>query len=51
VPRCAKRFWNERDDVALLQQFLGDRDVKSAMRYVNIGGKEASGLMRACKMG
>jgi hypothetical protein len=30
--------------------FWGDRDIKSAMRYAYIGGKEASRLMRACKM-
>jgi integrase len=48
---AATRSWKEYKDVALLQQFLGDRDIKSAMRYVNIGGKEASRLMRACKMG
>jgi hypothetical protein len=34
-----------------LQQFLGDRDIKSAMRYVNIDGKEASRLMRERKAG
>jgi integrase len=43
---AATRFWKEYRDVALLQQFLGDRDIKSAMRYVNIDGKEASRLMR-----
>jgi hypothetical protein len=31
-------------------ELLGDRDIKSAMRYANIGGKEASWLMRAYKM-
>ena len=35
----------------MLQQFLGDRDSKSAMRCVNIDGKEASRLMRARKTG
>jgi site-specific recombinase XerD len=43
---AATRFWKEYKDVALLQQLLGDRDIKSAMRYVTIGGKEASRLMR-----
>jgi hypothetical protein len=32
-----------------MQQFLGDRDIKSAMRCVNIDGKEASRLMRQRK--
>jgi hypothetical protein len=34
-----------------LQQFLGDRDIKSAMRYLNIGGKEASPRMRERRSG
>jgi hypothetical protein len=43
---AAARFWKRDYDVALFQQFLGDRDIKSPMRYVNIDGKEASPLMR-----
>jgi hypothetical protein len=48
---AATRFWKEYKDVALLQQFLGGRDIKSAMRYVNIDGKEASRLMRSAEDG
>jgi hypothetical protein len=43
---AATRSWKVYKDVALLQRFLGDRDIKSAMRYVNIDGKEAWRLMR-----
>jgi hypothetical protein len=51
APRCGNSSWKEYKDVALLQQFLGDCDIKSAMRYVNIDGKEASRLMRKRKAG
>jgi hypothetical protein len=37
-------------DVALSQKFPGDRDIKSAMRYVNSDGKEASRLTRLRKV-
>jgi hypothetical protein len=40
---AATRFWKEYKDVALVQQFLGDRDVTSAMHSVNINGKEPRG--------
>jgi hypothetical protein len=46
APRCGNTLYEEYKDVALLQQFLGDCDINSAMRYVNIDGKEASRLMR-----
>jgi hypothetical protein len=42
---AATRFWKVRKDVTLLRQFPGDRDIKSAMRCVNIDGKEASRLV------
>jgi hypothetical protein len=45
---AATRFWKEHKDFALLRQLLADRDIKS---YVNIGGKEASRLMRKRKAG
>jgi hypothetical protein len=35
--------------LALLEEFLGDHDTASVMRYVNIDGKEASRLMRKRK--
>jgi hypothetical protein len=31
APMPATRFWKEYKDVALVQKFLGDRDVTSAM--------------------
>lgn len=40
---AATRFWRAYKDV-LSQQFLGDSDIKSVMRCVNIGGKDASRL-------
>jgi hypothetical protein len=43
---AATRFWKTHKDLALLKEFLGDRDTESVMRYVNIDGKEASRLMR-----
>src|ERR1700730_10013295 len=43
---AATRFWKTHKDLALLKEFLGDRDTESVMRYVNIAGKEASRLMR-----
>jgi integrase len=43
---AATRFWKMHKDLALLKEFLGDRDTESVMRYVNIDGKEASRLMR-----
>jgi hypothetical protein len=46
---AATRFWKSHNDLALLMEFLGDRDTESVMRYVNIDGKEASRLMRKRK--
>jgi hypothetical protein len=37
------------NDLALLKEFLGDRDTASVMRYVNIDGIEASRLKRKRK--
>jgi hypothetical protein len=46
---AATRFWKTHNDLALLKEFLGDRDTESVMRYVNVDGKEASRLMRKHK--
>jgi hypothetical protein len=48
---AATRSWKEYKDVALSQQFLAGRDIKSAMCYVNIDGKEASRLTQIRKAG